>query len=404
MFGKAFSFLRDLLSGRERLLSTRPDRGRAPVETLEERRLMSAAAALAFAQPPVDFVAGGRPETPVVVQLVDADGNPVTAGRSTVALVATGAGKPARFVAAAVNGVARFPAIVLRTAGAYVLSASDGSLAPATSDAFNVLPAPAARLQFATAAGALASPFELQVKLLDRFGNVATTDAPAVTLTTVAHPPKAVVSGAFTVTAADGFATFDGLTVATAGRYSFRATGSRLVGAASGVFSITPPSLTGQVRYTISGPLEGDGFDGGSATVTFLVNNLPASTGSAGGVFTATYTLVSGTLTLSGTTADGTYAETVAPGGQNSLTASGDTLSISLGAFTGDSADGTVNLAVAVSPTTAEIANFSSSNIGAPAVSGLITDPAGPMLFFSDARNGFVFDIANASIASQPAS
>jgi hypothetical protein len=97
---------------------------------------------LAFGQQPTNVVAGaGTISPPVTVYVEDADGNVLTTDDFNVTLsVAIGPGTlGGTTTVAAVDGVATFSNLSLATPGAYVLSATDGSFANATSNSFSAI-------------------------------------------------------------------------------------------------------------------------------------------------------------------------------------------------------------------------------------------------------------------------
>ena len=97
---------------------------------------------LAFGQQPTNVVAGNGTINPAVtVYVEDANGNVLLTDNSNVTLsVASGPGTlGGTTTVAAVDGVATFNNLSLDTAGSYVLSATDGWFASATSNSFNVI-------------------------------------------------------------------------------------------------------------------------------------------------------------------------------------------------------------------------------------------------------------------------
>ena len=210
--------------------------------------LMAPAAQLSFSLQPARAVALQPIRPGVKVVVLDPFGNPVDTNRNAVMVTLSLGTNPGRamlsgtLTAPAVNGVATFTDVKIDKAGAgYRLIATSPGLVRASSAAFNVTGTPA-RLAFtvlpATAtAGAALSPAP-KVSLLDAAGNVVTGATNPVTLIVAAGPAGATLSGATTVKAVGGVATFGGLKPNKAGTYYLRATAAGLSGATSGAFSV----------------------------------------------------------------------------------------------------------------------------------------------------------------------
>ena len=126
---------------------------------------------------------------------------------------------------AASSGIATFSNMKFDTAGNYTLTASDGSLTPATSSSFTVSAATASKVVYGqqpsnVTAGVADSP-SITVEVEDPFGNIVTTDSSSVTLTVASGPGSA--SGTLTVAASSGMATFGNVILNTAGSYTLTA-------------------------------------------------------------------------------------------------------------------------------------------------------------------------------------
>src|SRR5205823_4328214 len=121
-----------------------------------------------------------------------------------------------------VNGVATFSDLSINKARVgYVLSALDGPYGAGTSSAFNITATTADHLTFlqqptSAVAGVAISP-AVTVQVLDRFGNLVTTDTSNVTMTIAANPGSGALSGTTTVAASGGIATFSTLSINKAG-------------------------------------------------------------------------------------------------------------------------------------------------------------------------------------------
>jgi hypothetical protein len=189
------------------------------------------ATTLAFATQPSGGLAGVALSPAVVVQVQDASGNLVNGSTAAVTVTSTPSGVSA--ITNAVGGIATFANLSFNSAGTYKLTATSGGLTSATSQAFTINLANAARLAFTVqplngAAGTTLAPVVVQVQ--DASGNPVATSAP-VTLNSI---PAGLTT---TVTAVNGVATFSGLTLSAPGTYSFAASASGLASATSNSFT-----------------------------------------------------------------------------------------------------------------------------------------------------------------------
>jgi uncharacterized repeat protein (TIGR03803 family) len=209
----------------------------------------AAATTLVFTQQPADSIAGEP--VPVVVEIEDAFGNLATSNVSTVT-IATGDGTTLGGTIAlqAVGGVATFTDPSITQAGNYTLSASDGSLAPTSSDAFNITPAAAAKLVVTQQPSATAPPGEtigtITVDVEDVFGNVVVTDQSNVTFSVQSTEVASVGSaptGTTMVSAQGGVAVFSDLSIGTSGTYALTATDAALLPATTDPVTITPTNV-----------------------------------------------------------------------------------------------------------------------------------------------------------------
>ncbi|MGH7533444.1 MAG: S8 family serine peptidase, partial [Gemmatimonadales bacterium] len=186
-----------------------------------------AATHLVFAVQPQNVEAGSAVAVQVVV--LDDSGHTVTTFNGTVG-VALG-GNPGNATlhgtstASVVSGVATFPDLSLTRAGAgYTLTASSAGLAGATSNAFSILPGPAAALAFVTPPSntSVLSTIQpaVQVVASDQWGNVVTGFSGQVQVA-IGHDASllgnANLSGTTTASAVNGVATFPGLHIDEAG-------------------------------------------------------------------------------------------------------------------------------------------------------------------------------------------
>ena len=202
---------------------------------------------LAFTTQPSGGAAGAAWAQQPLVVVQDALGNTVpTTVTVTLALANNPGGATLSGTAAdaAVNGVATFAGLSVDKAGSgYTLRATSTGLANATSTAFDVAPAAPNRLVFTTqpggaTAGAALSPQPV-VTVQDAFGNTVTASTASITLALDANPGGGALSGQATVAAANGVATFSGLSLNRAGAgYTLRASLAGVTGATSAAFTI----------------------------------------------------------------------------------------------------------------------------------------------------------------------
>lgn len=203
-------------------------------------------------QPPSSLSADATFNASVSVQ--DANGNVVTSDASSVSLVLSGnpsnvmLASSSMITANVVKGIATFNNLSVNKAGSnYALGATDASLASATSNTFAVIPGSAAKLVYTTAAPANLSSgatFGVTVTVQDVNGNAVTTDASPVTLTLSGGAGNATFSGATTISAINGTATFTGLSVDKIGsNYTLTASDAGLTNTSSN-FNVTAGAAT----------------------------------------------------------------------------------------------------------------------------------------------------------------
>src|SRR3989442_5498890 len=195
--------------------------------------------------------------TPAVrVTARDAQGNTATGftGTVTVALDANpGSGTLSGTTAvAAVAGLATFANLSIDKVGSgYTLTAATtvGGVTASTSTPFDVSAAAASRLVFTVqpsnaAAGAAIAP-AVQVTAQDTHGNIATAFTGNVTLALGTNPGGGTLSGAATVAAANGVATFANVSINKAGTgYTLTAAATGVTGTTSAAFTVTAGGAT----------------------------------------------------------------------------------------------------------------------------------------------------------------
>jgi hypothetical protein len=224
----------------------------------------------------------------LTVRVLDQFGNLVTTDSSnvTVAIGTNPAGGTlsGTTTVAAVNGVVTFTNLSLdKAAAGYTLQAADGTLGAATSGTFSITAAAANHLAFGVppsnaTAGQPISP-AVQVRVLDQFGNLVTTDSSNVTVTLAANPAGGTLSGTLTVAAVNGVATFTNLSLNKPGAgYTLQVSDGALGAAVSDPFSVVAGAAT-QLVVTTQPPattITGVGF-GLVVTAEDALGNLATS-------------------------------------------------------------------------------------------------------------------------------
>jgi len=193
----------------------------------------AAAARLAFIQQPTNTTAGKIISPAVTVAVEDRFGNIVTSNNSyvTLALASDPACNPRlnkTLTAQVKNGIATFNNLSLTAAGTYTLKATDGRFASATSSSFQIAPADAVRMVFIKSP-LLSKPgkkFNVEVELLDKYGNVATNNTSEMTLSLGLHRKGAALSGMPMASVVNGIATFKNLSINEIGLYTLLASDS----------------------------------------------------------------------------------------------------------------------------------------------------------------------------------
>ncbi len=266
--------------------------------------------------------AAGASIAAVKVSLIDAAGNPVTKGSNSISIAfgnnPTGTTLGGTTTVAAVNGVATFSNLSITKVGTgYTLIASSSGLTSATSSAFNITPAAAAKLVFSTqpangTAGATFTP-AVKVAIQDTYGN-ATSSTASVTLALGANPAGGTLGGTTTVAAVSGTASFSTLSITKAGTgYTLSASSGTLSGATSSTFAIgaaapyrvtftrQPSNINAGAAITPS--VQASLFDqyGNAATQATTAVSISLGNNPTGGTLTGTTTAnaVSGVATFS---------------------------------------------------------------------------------------------------------
>jgi hypothetical protein len=235
------------------------------------------------------------------------------------------------------NGVHTFSA-TLRAAGTQTITATDTVTSTITgaTGAIVVSPAAPASLAFVQqpsngVSAAALSPAP-SVRILDAFGNPTSSTA-SVTLTIGNNPSSGLLSGAATVNAVAGVATFTGLSIDKAGTgYALAATSGVLTGATSTAFNITAgaaSAMTANLGTTPQSTVISTGFGGALAvTVTDAAGNPVAA--------------VNVTFTAPNAGASGTFGNSAA-----TITVATNASGVASAAFTANATAGTYSVAAA---------------------------------------------------------
>jgi hypothetical protein len=211
---------------------------------------------LSITQQPTDVAAGTAISPGVIVEVDDAAGNIVlTANNNLTAVIVsgpTGGAIIGTATAKAVNGQAIFDNLKFSKTGTYTVKFASTGLTSATADTFEVLAGAPAKVVITqqpatTIAGDTISNVIVQVQ--DAQGNLVTDDTSNVTIAVSTGPNGASpLDGTLTVAAVGGIATFNDLSLETAGNYTFVVTDGALTQAKSKSFTINPDAATAHLE------------------------------------------------------------------------------------------------------------------------------------------------------------
>lgn len=338
-------------------------------------------AQLAIQQQPTTTIAGAAISPPITIQIQDTDGNYASTATNpvTVAIYSNAGGGvlSGTLTVNAVNGVATFSDLSIDKVGSnYSLVFTSPGLSQAVSVPFNVTFGSPAKLAFGqqpvnTSPNVNFNP-PVTVLIEDAYGNVVTNSSAVVNMSIGTNPSSGSLLGGVTVNAVNGVATFDTISIDTAGTgYTLQAASSGLASATSNlvdisvggpttlVFGIQPgdtiagnsmsPAVT--VEITDSG---GNVVTTSSATVTITIANNPGG-GTLSG--TASVAAVSGVATFSNLSINKAgVGYTLSAASSGLLSATSTSFNISAGAaatlvFVQQPSDGTVGVAMSPAPT-----------------------------------------------------
>jgi hypothetical protein len=305
--------------------------GVAPVTLGVSLQLSPQPVGLGLVSGPPAMVSGRVAADPWVVELRDAQGNRVTGatGAVTVALASGSGTLVGTTTVSAVAGVATFTNLRIDGAGAHTLAFTSAGLTGVTSSALTVTQTAAAlAIQTQPAGAVTGAPLTTQpvVRVLDEAGLLVTTGAGAtLAVTASVASGGGTLSGATTVSAVGGVATFTSLAITGTGAHTLRfATATPALEVVSGSFSVAsaPPTqlaITTQPAGAVSGRVlttqpvvelrdaQGNRVTGATGAVTVAL-----ASGSGTLVGTTTVSAVAGVATFTNLRIDGAGAHTLA--------------------------------------------------------------------------------------------
>jgi len=178
-------------------------------------------------------------------------------GNVTVALIdwqGTGASLGGTLTVPAVQGVTSFSGLTLDKAGVYALTVTADGTPSVTTNSFTVNAAPASQLVVSIQPPPTITSqtgFGLTVAAEDPSGNVDTSFNGSVTVAIVANPASGSLGGSLTAMAANGVATFSGLTIDQAGNgYTLQVSSTGLTAASTNAINVTPVGVASQLVVT----------------------------------------------------------------------------------------------------------------------------------------------------------
>ena len=195
---------------------------------------------------------------PIQVSVQDSLGNTNTNATNTISLAISnnpgGAVLGGTLSAAAVAGVATFSDITLDKGGTgYTLQANSGGLASGISNSFDAF-GTAAKLAFLTqpvgssAGGVMPA---VRVAVQDAQGNIVANSTQSVTVAIGTNPASGVLGGTLTVSAVNGIATFNNLSVSVASSgYTLTASGGTLTTGTSSAFTVTAVGPASKLAFS----------------------------------------------------------------------------------------------------------------------------------------------------------
>jgi hypothetical protein len=179
---------------------------------------------LMFVQQPTNGIAGVKITSAVTVELLAADDQVETTARPVpvTILVTAPNGKVTHMAAVARAGVATFKNFAYKVSGTYFFTATCGKTFTAeNSDPFTIAPNISRKMVVITSPPLTATtntPFVVQAKLTDIYGNININDDSMVTILFAKAAKKAILDGTLSEAAVDGIVTFSDLAINLTGR------------------------------------------------------------------------------------------------------------------------------------------------------------------------------------------
>ncbi|HEX4492879.1 MAG TPA: hypothetical protein VH914_16860, partial [Acidimicrobiia bacterium] len=324
------------------------------------------AVALRYSSEPSGAVHGVALGDQPVVRIVDAGGNTVTGNTSAVTLaLTTPAGATLTCTTnpkTAVAGVATFAGCAIDNAGAYTLTATDGSLTSAVSDSVDITGA-AAKLALtvepsATASGGAAFATQPVVTVEDTNGHRIVADESNVTLALTSAGGATLSCTTNPVGAVAGVATFAGCKIDHSGTYTLTATDGSLTTAVSTTITVSTGAAS-QLAFTT----QPSGSTGGTALGTQPVVTVEDAGGNA----------------ITGSSAPVTLALTTPGGATLTCTTNPVNATSGVATFAGCDVDhaNTYTLTAASSGLTSAVSDTFTVTVGAASTLAFTTQPAG---------------------------
>ena len=215
---------------------------------------VGAAAKLGFVQQPTSTSGGATISPPITVEVQDAGGNRIGTATNLIGIAILNNPGSGTLTGDnsnnAVSGLATFDDLSIDLAGnGYTLRATTSGLTGVTSNAFNIIVGPPAKLVYlqqptSATAGTTIAP-SITVRLLDAGNNLVTTATNPVDIAILNNAgPGGTLSGTTPRNAVSGVATFNDLSIDKAGTgYTLAVTSGSLSSATSVGFNITPATV-----------------------------------------------------------------------------------------------------------------------------------------------------------------
>jgi parallel beta-helix repeat protein len=212
--------------------------GSLPGATTDNFAITYSRPQLVFTAVPTSVAAGAKIST-IRISTEDVHGTPITSNKTSIKLTVSLGGKIISTITAMVKkGVATFSPPAIQKSGTYKLTATDPSSGPTASTTFSITAAAATKIAFNSQTFKVThnKPFNVAVKLFDRYGNLATNDNSTVKLLLASHPAKTTLIP-MTAAVTNGMADFVGVTLSKSGQYSLEVTDKKLK-AVTGTFIV----------------------------------------------------------------------------------------------------------------------------------------------------------------------